>query len=153
MSHSIENEPVFEDQLSPNLIFIDAKAVLHIIDTATRFAPVTFLEKKGETYGESLEETGLRFDQAWYSVYTCYPNRLLTKQGSAFTSDKWKTIIAQIELQLRLSVVRANFSLRIVKRSHDPLRRGYHETRHAGPAGAPRIILKICVKTMNGTML
>ncbi len=45
-----EEELVFGDELSIDLMWIDNQAVLHIVDTATRFSVATFLENK-DNYG------------------------------------------------------------------------------------------------------
>lgn len=35
-------------------MFLDGKAVLHIVDTAIRFSADTFLDVHGETYGQRV---------------------------------------------------------------------------------------------------
>lgn len=71
-----ENELAFGIELSLDLIFLECKAVLQIIDIATRFGGATFLESNGETHGQSGERIWLAFVQILCTVYTGYPNIL-----------------------------------------------------------------------------
>ena len=66
----------FGDELSMDLMFLNGKAVLHIIDTATRFSAATFLDAHGSSYGQSVDGIWLAFSETWYTLYTGYPNRL-----------------------------------------------------------------------------
>ena len=49
-----EEEIIFGDELSIDLMFLDGIAVLHIIYTAARFSAVTFLDAHTENYGQSV---------------------------------------------------------------------------------------------------
>ena len=106
-------------------MFLEQKAVLHVIDTATRFSSTIFLDAHGATYGQSLEGIWLAFVEAWCTLYTVLPNRLRVDQGSAFTSDRWREITTQAGIQLRISGVKAHSSLGIGERLHGSLRRVY----------------------------
>jgi hypothetical protein len=75
-----------------DLKFINGKAVLPIIDSATRFNAATFLDSLSESYGQSSDDIWNAFIDIWSSIYTGYPGRLLIDSGSAFTSVKWKAL-------------------------------------------------------------
>ena len=51
----------FGDELSIDLMFVDGKAVLHVIDTATRLSSAIFLDAHGATYGQSVGGIWLAF--------------------------------------------------------------------------------------------
>lgn len=53
----------FEDELSVGLMFLDAKVVLHVVNTATRFRVATFFDSNGKTYGQTVEGIWLSFAQ------------------------------------------------------------------------------------------
>jgi hypothetical protein len=83
-------ELFFGSEFSIDLIFIDGKAVLHVIDSATRFNAATFLDSNSESYGQSSDGISDAFIDIWCSIYTRYPDRLRVDSVSAFTSVKWK---------------------------------------------------------------
>ena len=76
-----EEELVFGDEISIDLMYIDNCAILHVVDTATRFSAATFLDKHGENYGQSVDGIWLALNACWVTLYTGYPNRLRTDQG------------------------------------------------------------------------
>ncbi len=147
-----EDELVFGDELSIDLMWIDGKATLHIIDTATRFSAATFLDSHGENFGQSVEGVWMAFVNTWCLMYTGYPNRLRTDQGSVFTSERWKHKMDMAGIQLRLSGVKAHNSLGIGERLHEPLRRIYKKIKTDHPTADPKYILNIAVKAMNDTI-
>jgi hypothetical protein len=114
------------------------KAVLHVIDSATRFNAAIFLDSHSESYGQS--STGIRdaFIDICCSIYTGYPDRLRVDSGSAFTSVKWKTLTESGGITLRISGFEAHNSFGIGERYRGPLRRVYQkiedEFQHIGPA-------------------
>ena len=90
--------------------------MLHIVDSATHFSAARFLDSHSETYVQSTEGVWLAFMQTWVTLYTGYPNRLRTDQGSIFTSPRWRELTDLNGVQLRLSGVRAHSSLGIGER-------------------------------------
>ena len=88
----------------------------------------------------------------WATMYTGYPNRLRTDQGSVFTSQRWKQLTDLQGILLRLSGVKAHSSLGIGERLHEPLRRIYTKISHHKPHVDKSYVLKVAVKAMNDTM-
>lgn len=60
-----ENELVFGEEHSINLMFIENKVILHVIDTATRFSIAIFLNREGKTYGQSVDVVWLALVMVW----------------------------------------------------------------------------------------
>lgn len=147
-----EDELVFGDEISIDLMFLDNCSVLHVVDTATRFSAATFLDKHGETYGQSVEGIWQALASCWFLIYTGYPNRIRSDQGSTFTSVKWKSLVESKGISMRLSGIRAHSSLGIGEKLHDPLRRIFKKIRHEYPSANPKTILRVAVKAMNDTM-
>ena len=119
----------FGEEASMDLMFLDGEAVLHIIDTATRFSASAFLDAHGSSYDQSVDEIWLAFLEIWCTLYTGYPNRLRVDQGSAFTSDGWRNLADFAGIQLRISDVKAHSSLGIGEKLHDPLRKIFRKVR------------------------
>ena len=104
-------------------MFIEGKAILHIVDTATRFSSAIFLDSQGNNYGQSINGVWLAFIEAWCNLYTGLPNRIRTDAGSVFTSPRWKEMAESGGIELRISGVESHNSLGIGERLHAPLRR------------------------------
>jgi hypothetical protein len=99
---------VFGDDLSIDLMFIESIAILHIIDTATRFSGAIYLNNE---YGQSVEGVWTAFMKAWCSFYTGYPTRLRTDAGSIFVSPRWKELTDLAGISMRVSGTEAHTSL------------------------------------------
>jgi hypothetical protein len=83
-----EKELSFGSELSMDLMFINGKAVHHVIDSATRFNAATILDSHSESYEKSSDGIWDAFIDIWCSIYTEYPDRLCVDSGTAFTSVK-----------------------------------------------------------------
>jgi hypothetical protein len=82
----------FEDELSIDLMFIDGQAVLHVVDTVTRFSAATYLDSHNGSFGQSVEGVWLALIETWFTLYTGYSNRLRIDAGSIFASPRGKEI-------------------------------------------------------------
>jgi hypothetical protein len=141
----------FGSELSMDLMFINGKAVLHVIDSATiqcsnisRFA-FRIVRQGSDGIWDA-------FIDIWCSIYTGYPDRLRIDSGSAFTSLKWKTLTESRGITLSISEVEAHNSLGIGERYHGPLRRVYQKIEHESPHVGPALLLRIAVKAINDAM-
>ena len=138
---------IFGEELSIDLMFIDSEAILHVVDSATRFSSATFLKY----YEQSVEGIWLAFIEAWRTIYTRYPNRLRTDAGSVFTSPRWKDLTDMSGIELRISGVEAHNSFGIGERLHALLRCIYRKIKNDFPQISPDILLELTVKAMNDT--
>jgi hypothetical protein len=109
---------VFGDELSIDLMFIDGQAVLHVVNSATRFSAATFLDSHNGSFGQSVEGVWLALIETWFTLYTGYSNRLRIDAGSIFASPRWKEFSNMAGITLRMSGVEAHNSLGIGERIH-----------------------------------
>lgn len=115
-------------------MFIDNKAILHAIDTATRFSAAICLDYEGRKYNQSVEGIWTAFVMKCCTMYPGYPNRMRTDQGCVFRWDRWKPFIDLNVVQLRMSGVKL------------------HSLRHHFPNISFRFVLRIAVKAIHGTI-
>ena len=106
-------------------MFIEGKAILHIVDTATRFSAATFLDSEREHFRQSVDGIWTAFVMTWCTMCSGCPNRMRTDQGSAFTPERWKKLSDINGITLRLSGVKAHNSLGIGEKLHGPLTVSY----------------------------
>lgn len=133
-------------------MLLDWKAVLRIVDTATRFSAETFLDSRDASYGPSVEDVWFAFVITWYVMYKWYPNTLLTWQRSIFTSARWRQLTDIQGNQRRLSGIGAHSSLGIGERYHEPIRRIYRKIQLGHPRVPPGYILCVASKAINDTI-
>jgi hypothetical protein len=133
-------------------MFIIGKAVLHIIDSATRFNAATYLDSHSESYGQSPDGIWDAFIDIWCSIYTGSPDRLRIDSGSAFASLKWKTLTESRGITLRISGVEAHNSLVLGSDITAHFGAFYQKIEHEFPHVGPALLLQISVKAINDTM-
>lgn len=129
-----EESLTFGQKLSMYLMFLDGKAFLHVVDTSTHFSAATFRDAHGDSYGQSVNGVWLAFVMIRCTIYSGYPNRLRTDQGSIFAFDRWRKLTDMNCFQLHLSSVVAHSSLGIFARYHEPLRRIYRKIQCSHPS-------------------
>jgi hypothetical protein len=91
-----------------DLMLINGKAVLYVIDSATRFNAVKILDSHSESYGQSPDGIWNAFIEILCSIYTELPNGLHVDSGLSCTSVKWKTLSESRGITLRVSGVEAH---------------------------------------------
>lgn len=77
----MEGDLIFGDSISMNLMFLDGKAVLHVVASATRFSAATFLDAHGMTYGHSVDGIWIALGNIWWNTNVGYTNRILKYKG------------------------------------------------------------------------
>lgn len=68
----------------------------------TRLSTATFVDFHGKNFGGTVEKIWLAFSMPWFLMYTAYPNRLRTNQGSVYKPSRWRQITDLNGVQLGL---------------------------------------------------
>lgn len=157
-----EAELVFGDEVSIDLTWINGVAVMHLVDTATRFSAATFvpgpntprIHTLGSTprYGQSVDGVWAAFIECWCAMYTGYPNRIRTDHGSIFTSPRWIDLAADCGIHMQISGVESHNSTGLGEKMHDPLKRIYRKIQISNPDMRKDVLLKLAVKATNDTI-
>lgn len=77
------SEIVFNREIALDLIWIESKAALHVVDLKTHSSSAAFINHHTV---ESVLDT---FISCWASLYVGYSEKMRVDQGSAFTSVRW----------------------------------------------------------------
>ena len=139
-------EIVFNQEVAMDLMWIDGKAILHVVDAQTNYQNAVLLK------GQSTEQVWDAFVEAWSTVYVGYPNKIKVDQGSVFTSKKWEELSSSHGIEVQLSGIESHNSIGVGERYHGPLRKIFSILRHDNPREDPEIILRYAVKGINDTM-
>jgi hypothetical protein len=143
---SMPDSIVFNDTLAIDLLWLEGKAVLHVVDLHTHFSAAGFLQR------QSVDDVWITLLTIWVCVYPGLPNVIKADQGSVFTSSRWRDIVSLSGVKLELSPIESHNSLTVGERYHDPLRRLYRKVRQDFPAISEPLALSLANKAMNDTI-
>ena len=143
---SMPKECIFNEELALDLMFLEGKAILHVVDTRTHFSSAAFLDS------QSVDGVWAAFLSAWTTLYVGYPSKMRVDQGSIFTSRRWKQLTDATGISLQLSGIESHNSIGAGERYHAPLRRIYDKVLFDFPNLDKHLGLKLAVKAMNDTM-
>ena len=135
----------FNERILLDIMYLEGKPVLHIVDEATRFSAARFLsDVSTKTIWRAILE-------CWGTIYTGLPNRMLVDQGSAF-GKLFISMGAISDVQVERTGIEAHASLGLGERYHQPLRQTYRKIRVENPTTDPDLALALSVKAMNDTL-
>ena len=121
------------------------RAVLHIVDEATRFSAARFLTKV------STENVWDAILLCWSSVYTGLPQNIMVDEGSQFR-NLFAELTALHEVNLEKSGIQSHNSIGVGERYHKPLRDTFRKLKIGHPKMQRQLLLALAVKAMNDTL-
>ena len=128
-----------------DIMYLDGKPVLHIVDEATRFSAARFLPRV------STDAVWDSIILCWSSVYTGLPHYIMVDEGSQFRKI-FAELAALHDVTLEKSGVQSHHSLGIGERYHKPLRDTYRKLKLDHPSMQRQVLLALSVKAMNDTL-
>ena len=126
-----------------DIMFLEGKSVLHVVDRDTKFSAAVFLRS------ETTEETWETFMRIRISVYIGFPDTIDTDQGTQFQSQRWRTLLLMAGIKHKSSGVQSHNALGVGERYHSFLRQIYRKIRLAKPSISPQNALVLAIKAMN----
>lgn len=144
---SLPNEKIiFNREVALDLMWLENKAVLHVVDIDTHFNSAKILS------GQTVESVWEAFLECWTTLYTGFPDKIKVDQGSAFTSVRWTRLCDRVGVTVQESGIEHHNALGSGERYHDPLRRIFRKIRHESPNMSLELALRTAVKAMNDTL-
>jgi hypothetical protein len=142
---SMPENVVFNQTLAMDIMYLEGKALLHVVDTSTNFSNAIFLQS------QSVESIWLAFLECWATLFIGLPDKIRTDSGSVLTSDKWNTIMNESGIVLQLSGVEHHNGIGQGETYHSALRRVYSRVRHDYPTLPETLSLRFACKALNDT--
>ena len=136
----------FNHVILADIMYIDQKPVLHVIDEATHFSSATFLPR---VTSKDVWKALLR---TWIYTYMGPPDHLKIDQGSNFVSKEFKGSASVLGINLIEAPVESPASMSVVERYHGPLRIAYQKLRRDLPKDSKTAILQWAVHCVNSTV-
>jgi hypothetical protein len=143
---SLKDDLIFNAEIIVDIMYLESKPVLHIVDAATAFQAAKFLRKDIST--TSVWEA-LRI--CWIDIYLGPPNIITTDAGKQFTSAKFHQEAQAMSIQVKEVPVEAHHSIGKVERYHQMLRKAYTILKEEISSTPTEVILQMAVKTVNDT--
>ena len=135
----------FNSRVCIDIMYIDGKPVLHLVDDATHFSAAPFLSKVST---EAMWESILT---CWATVYTGLPHKFITDQGS----QSQETFAKMAELhgvKVCQTGIQSHNSLGIGERYHAPLRNTFRKLCIEYPRLRDELLLALSTNAINDTL-
>ena len=137
----------FNHTVVVDTMFIESRAVLHMVDEATHFMAACFLRS------QSASDIWKAIVRLWILTYMGPPNYLAIDQGSSYISKEMKSNAEAAGISMIEAPIENPGSIGIVERYHAPLRRAYHKIRKSlGRETSDDECLQMAVYANNTTM-
>ena len=125
---------LFNSEVFIDIMYIQGKAVLHLVDRATHFQAARFLES------DSTECVWRTFMEMWVLSYLGPPDNLRHDQGVQFVTPRLQAMCAEGGITCRPVGIESPHAMSIVERYHAPLRQTFlklQETYGIKPLDTP----------------
>jgi hypothetical protein len=126
-----------------DVMYLDGKPVLHVVDEATAFQAAKFLKDM------SAKTTWDTLRICWIDVYQGPPDIIVTDAGKNFASEEFRQHAATMDISIKEVPVEAHNSIGKVERYHSPLRRAFEILSKELPSLAKDLVLQMAVKAVN----
>ena len=138
----------FNHRVIVDTMYIDGRAVIHIIDECTHFVAAEFLKS------QSTEEIWKAITRLWLLTYMGPPDFLAVDQGSGYVSKEMKENVSAQGITLEEAPIETPGAIGVVERYHAPLRSAYTKIRQTLSKGDTNDheCLKMAVYANNSTM-
>ena len=141
---TLKDDLDFNFEIIVDVMYLDGKPVLHIVDTATAFQAARFLKDM------SARAAWDTLKLCWIDTYLGPPDYIVHDAGKNFVSTEFKQNARSLSIEVKEVPVEAHNSIGKVERYHAPLRRAFDTIRADLPGDVnPDIILQMAVKAIN----
>ncbi|EED18931.1 hypothetical protein TSTA_126390 [Talaromyces stipitatus ATCC 10500] len=137
----------FNYEIVVDIMYLDGKPVLHVVDWATSFQAARFLKSL------SAKDTWEALRAAWIDTYLGPPDVISHDTGTNFASNEFKMEARMMGITCHQVLVEAHSSIGKVERYHAPLCRAFNIiSTELGTSVDKDVVLQMAVKAINDTM-
>ena len=138
-----DNSYCFNYEIVVDVMYLDSKPVLQIVDSATSFQAARFLKDL------SARTTWDTLRLCWIDSYLGPPDYVTHDAGKNFASAEFRQYAKSMAIEVKEVPVEAHNSVGKVERYHQPLRRAYEILREELPNVSRDAALQMAVKATN----
>lgn len=140
-----KNNLIFNHTISIDLVWLNDKPVIHVIDEQTKFRNAVFIKSK------KAIDIWNAFVGCWVNTYIGFPSKIRSDQESAVTSDEFRQIASANGVILEFSGVNAHNAMGQIESAHGPLRRIFRLLNENHSSLSENLKLRLAVKALNDT--
>jgi hypothetical protein len=142
---TLKDDYEFNYSVIVDILYLEGKPVLQVIDAATSFGAARFLRDM------SARNTWDTLRACWIDTYQGPPDYVVHDAGKNFTSIEFKQLASSMSIKVKEAPVEAHNSVGKVERYHAPLRRAYEILREElkDENIDKEMILQMAVKAVN----
>jgi len=142
---SLKSERDFNFEVIVDVLHLDGKPVLHVVDSGTSFQAGRFLKSM------SAKDTWDALRLCWIDTYLGPPDVLTHDAGTNFASVEFKAEAKLLGITCHQVPVEAHWSIGKVERYHAPLRRAFDIFRAELGDAPSESVLQMALKAVNDT--
>jgi len=142
---TIHDDCEFNYRIIVDVMFLDGRPVLHVVDEATAFHAGGFLKSL------SAEHTWEKLKQCWSDTYLGPPDLIRHDLGTNFASAEFGKNARFAGITMEPIPVEAHWTIGKVERYHAPIRRAYEIFSAELPELSPDARLQAAFKAVNDT--
>ena len=143
---TLKDDMFFNYEIIVDIVRIDNRDVLHVIDADTSFQAATFLKSI------SAYDTWDALCKCWINTYQGPPDYIVHDPGTNFASEEFRNRAKIVGVECRQMPVEAHWAVGKIERAHAPLRRTYNILKsEIGYCTDDESLLQIAVKALNDT--
>ena len=136
----------FNHCVAVDIMFINSKAVLHVVDEATHYSAARWLKN------HTSQEVWRALLNCWIYVYAGPPDFLRVDQGSNFVSREFKSSVDTSGITLLEAPVECPNTMSHAERYHGPLRVAYNKIAMDIRNASKEDLLQMAVAAVNNTV-
>lgn len=145
-SFVIKDDTEFNFNIIVDILYIQGKPVLHVIDEATRFQTGRWLKDI------SAKHVWDQLRVCWVDTYLGPPDFITADAGKQFVSKEFKLYASTMGTTVKNVPVEAHHSIGQVERYHGPLRRAYEIIIEEVQGIKPESALQMAFKALNDSV-
>lgn len=142
---SLKDEYNFNHTIIVDVLYLNDKPVMHVVDVSTSFQNAQFLK---DLSAKCAWDT---IRKIWVDTYQGPPDNLVHDAGTNFASKEFRANAKAMSIDIHEVPVEAHNSVGKVERYHGPLRRAFNILKAEIPDAADDLILQMAVKAVNDT--
>ena len=137
---TLRDEYNFNYTIVVDVMYLDGRPVLHVVDDATSFQAGRFLKNL------SAKETWEALKLCWIDTYQGPPDVIAHDAGTNFAASEFKSEAQLAGIICKEIPVEAHWAIGKIERYHGPVRRAYEILRAETKDSSPEAILQMAFK-------
>lgn len=143
---TLRSEKHFNQVIYVDIVSIEKKHALHVVDEATRYQAARWIES------DSADDVWRALRMCWIDVYIGPPDTVAHDAGKNFMARAFQQNAGLMKIDTKPIPVESSNSMTFVERYHAPLRKAYKIIRADIPSLSKEEVLQYAVKSLNDSV-